>query len=82
MSNCKLKYLCDPKKNKECKKRNCFIHGGKCRNTDNKNYAVIGDLLPFQSFLMNYILDDKNKDKSPEDALEDYYKYKQEKYKL
>ncbi len=31
-------YRCNPKRNKECTKENCFINGGECRRTTNKKY--------------------------------------------
>lgn len=31
-------YKCDPQKNKDCKKNECFINGGQCRLTKNIKY--------------------------------------------
>lgn len=36
-------YFCDPKKNKECKKNECFIHGGECRLTSDPACAIADD---------------------------------------
>lgn len=35
----KLLYMCDPDKNIECKKKNCYTNNGECMQTDNKKYA-------------------------------------------
>lgn len=32
-------YICDPKRNKECKKRRCYLNGGPCVYTKYINYA-------------------------------------------
>lgn len=32
-------YKCDPSKNKQCKKTNCYLNGGPCTNTTDINYA-------------------------------------------
>lgn len=34
-----LLYLCDPQKNKLCKKTSCYINGGPCKATKNLEYA-------------------------------------------
>lgn len=34
----RARYKCDPNKNKECKKHECFINGGECRLTKNIQY--------------------------------------------
>ena len=31
-------YLCDPEKNQDCSKTGCYINGGECRHTLNKEY--------------------------------------------
>ena len=31
-------YKCDPAKNTECSKENCYINGGECRLTSNKEF--------------------------------------------
>lgn len=31
-------FICDPDKNKECKKTNCYKNGGECMQTNNINY--------------------------------------------
>ena len=39
----KIWYICDPEKNKECRKRNCRWNElviGKCKMTSNPEYAV------------------------------------------
>ena len=33
-------YLCDPQKNRDCKKTSCFINYGPCKFTKDKKYAV------------------------------------------
>lgn len=33
-------YTCDPAKNKECSKRNCYINGGPCKLTKIPEYAL------------------------------------------
>lgn len=35
-------YKCDPAKNKECKKRSCFLKGGECEFTFNKECSLDG----------------------------------------
>ena len=51
-------YLCDPTKNKECKKRSCYLHEGEkgfekahfCRRTSKPEYAITGpDGLPLKA---------------------------------
>lgn len=32
-------YLCDANKNNKCKKKSCYIDGGVCMQTNNKNFA-------------------------------------------
>jgi len=32
-------YPCDPEKNQDCSKTGCYINGGECRHTLNKEYA-------------------------------------------
>lgn len=32
-------YKCDPSKNKQCKKTNCYLNGGPCTKTTDINYA-------------------------------------------
>lgn len=32
------RYLCDPSKNKDCKKRGCYLRGGFCRYTTKEEY--------------------------------------------
>lgn len=34
-------YKCDPDKNTECTKENCFINGGECSGTMKKEYARV-----------------------------------------
>lgn len=36
----KTLYECDPKKNRKCKKTNCFIHGGPCHGTFEEGYST------------------------------------------
>lgn len=39
----KILYMCDPEKNKECRKRNCHWNQlviGRCKMTKNPDYAV------------------------------------------
>ena len=36
----KRAWLCDPDKNKECRKTGCFINGGPCRCTGNVSYRL------------------------------------------
>ena len=36
----KRAWLCDPDKNKECRKTSCFINGGPCRCTGNVSYRL------------------------------------------
>lgn len=38
--NDKPVYLCDPEKNKSCSKEECYISGGTCRHTFNKDYEM------------------------------------------
>jgi hypothetical protein len=33
-------YLCDPKKNVECIKTGCHIHGGECHYTSHEEYSL------------------------------------------
>lgn len=33
-------YQCDPQKNNECRKTSCFINGGDCYTTSNKDFKV------------------------------------------
>ena len=33
-------FKCDPAKNTECKKTECFMHGGKCTLTRHMKYAM------------------------------------------
>lgn len=33
-------YKCNPEKNTECEKTNCYINGGDCECTTHKEYAV------------------------------------------
>ena len=33
-------YHCDPFRAKDCPKKHCFIYGGECRLTHNKDYAI------------------------------------------
>lgn len=33
-------YKCDPNKNKKCTKENCYINGGECELTTNRDYAA------------------------------------------
>ena len=33
-------YLCDPLKNTMCSKSNCFLYGGSCEHTTNRNYRT------------------------------------------
>ena len=33
-------FICDPEKNTKCTKTHCYINGGECRQTTNKDYAV------------------------------------------
>jgi hypothetical protein len=37
--NMNVLYLCDPDKNPECKKTNCFLNGGGCKSTFDLNKA-------------------------------------------
>lgn len=39
-----VRYKCDPNKNKECKKHECFINGGECRLTKNIKYQKDNDI--------------------------------------
>ena len=32
-------YICDPKRNEKCNKKNCYINGGQCTCTTNIKYA-------------------------------------------
>ena len=34
-------YFCDPRKNKECQKINCFINDGECCKTTHKEYRIM-----------------------------------------
>lgn len=34
-------YVCDPNKNKDCKKTACFIYGGPCRLTKQPEFAFV-----------------------------------------
>lgn len=36
----KALFICDPDKNKECKKTNCYINNGECMQTNNIKYAA------------------------------------------
>ena len=43
--NKKIKvYRCNPKKNKKCDKKGCYINGGLCRHTGYKRYAKFKSL--------------------------------------
>lgn len=33
-------FICDPDKNEECKKNNCYINNGECMQTNNINFAA------------------------------------------
>lgn len=33
-------YLCDPSKNKDCKKTGCYLNGGDCRHTQKEEYKA------------------------------------------
>ena len=33
-------YICDPRKNTECKKRYCYKYNGQCRKTSHAEFAV------------------------------------------
>lgn len=33
-------YLCDPSKNKDCKKTGCYLNGGDCRHTKKEEYKA------------------------------------------
>ena len=35
-----MTFMCDPKKNTECRSPLCFEHGGPCGATDRPEYAV------------------------------------------
>lgn len=37
-------YRCDPAKNVECEKTHCFINGGPCEKTDNKEYEMENEI--------------------------------------
>lgn len=37
----KTKYICDPKKNTECKKTSCWIYGGLCNCTTKPECAAL-----------------------------------------
>ena len=39
MSEGKNWYLCDPKKNKPCRKTDCFLTGGHCSHTTHIEFA-------------------------------------------
>ena len=34
------RYSCDPLKNIMCRKSNCFLYGGSCEHTTNRNYRM------------------------------------------
>ena len=39
-------YKCDPEKNKECRKKRCYLikaYKGSCRSTSNPDYAVLDE---------------------------------------
>ena len=40
MSGEKIFYSCDPEKNTECRKRECYTRGGRCRATSKADCAI------------------------------------------
>lgn len=56
-------YLCCPLLNKECKKDNCYIHGGCCRLTNNKQYSQqeLIDRIDKAIESLNYYIEGMNK---------------------
>ncbi len=40
MDKAKEVWLCDPRKNADCKKTGCYINGGPCRCTTHEKYAL------------------------------------------
>ena len=36
-------YLCDPQKNKNCKKTSCYLNHGECRCTGEREYSVVDE---------------------------------------
>lgn len=37
-------YICDPNKNKDCPKTECFIYGGECRRTTDETFKADGSI--------------------------------------
>ena len=33
-------FYCDPRKNTQCKKSNCYVNGGKCNITEHMQYSL------------------------------------------
>lgn len=40
MDKAKEVWLCDPRKNKDCRKTSCYLNDGPCRCTTRKEYAL------------------------------------------
>lgn len=36
-------YVCDPDKNTKCNKTECYLHGGQCQMTSNKDFERTGE---------------------------------------
>ena len=47
-------YRCDPDKNVECEKTHCFINGGPCEKTDNKEYEMKTVVFDFDGVIHSY----------------------------
>ena len=45
-------YYCDPAKNKECRKTNCYLNGGECRRTGRSEYAILDGGMPVVAKIM------------------------------
>ncbi len=43
MSPTKRVYICDPEKNKRCKKTGCYLYGGPCCSTSHVQYAKVDE---------------------------------------
>lgn len=37
-------YICDPKRNKRCRKTGCHLNGGPCKYTKDRRYALAGTM--------------------------------------
>lgn len=47
-------YYCDPEKNTECKKTDCYMNGGYCRRTTRRDCAVLDGGMPMVAKILRF----------------------------